>query len=62
MCERCDNPPPEQWAAESHHRNFQAPAPWRRVYRDGEDITETVPPDQWPWPWNDDGRSSRSRR
>lgn len=34
--------------------------PWTRVYRDGEDVTDTVPPEQWPWPWNPNGRPGQS--
>jgi len=26
--------------------------PWLRVWRDGVDITDAVPPEEWPWPWS----------
>ena len=26
--------------------------PWTGVYRGGVDITDTVPPEEWPYPWN----------
>lgn len=37
----------ERWYHERGER-----APHERVYWDGVDITDSVPPDEWPWPWS----------
>ena len=45
----------EDRVARLHHENYNEPAPWRRVYDGGRDITDQDP-STWPWPWRDDGQ------
>jgi hypothetical protein len=40
--------------AEKLYRANGVEPPWKRVWLDGVDITDTVPPEQWPWPFNKD--------
>ncbi|MCU1585009.1 MAG: hypothetical protein JWM49_1565 [Microbacteriaceae bacterium] len=37
---------------EDLYREARIEPPWTRVWQDGVDITDTVPPDEWPWPYN----------
>lgn len=33
---------------------------WSRVWRDGVDVTDTVDPAEWPYPWNPVKRPGQS--
>lgn len=46
----------EMEAAASVYRNAGMEPPWERVYKDGRDVTDTLPPEEWPWPWNPSNR------
>ena len=37
-------------AAAAAYRAAGMEPPWERVYRNGEDVTDS--PELWPWPWS----------
>jgi hypothetical protein len=48
---------------EDLYREAGIEPPWTRVWQDGVDITDTVPPDEWPWPYNKNSpHANRPRR